>query len=414
VINDLIRPLVIQTEESLNPAVISTVERYAWLLIAATLVGMVIRRFNIPYAVALVVGGLLLEASHLGAVPHLEPEVLLFVFLPPLLFDAAFRLEASEARSLLRPVLILAVPGVFVTAILVGTVLWLVLDLSFPTALLFGSFVAATDPVAVISVFKQLKVAKHLSLTAELESLINDGMAITLYVVLLEWAVGGSFNAVESLGIFVLEIGGGLAIGGIMGFVGSRLTRFSNDHLLEMLLSVSLAYGSYLSADSIGASGALACVAAGIIHGSYGRSIGMSENTRSLLDDLWEFLGFVANAIVFLLLGVSVHPRDLLSDSWPIAVAIVAVVGARAIVTSVAGVLTPRRQDPVRTWQEAALLTWGGLRGALTAALALALPEETPHHDLLIAMAFGVVLYTLVVQGLTLPMVIRRLNLGRP
>lgn len=405
--------LLFQAHSGEQSAVIDTVQRYAWLLIAATLVGMVVRRFSIPYAVALVAGGLVIQASHVGAVPDLDPELILFVFLPPLLFDAAFRLDAREARSLMRPILILALPGVLVAAMVVGVVVWAVLDLPLSIALLFGSIVAATDPVAVIGIFQQLKVSHRMSLIAEGESLINDGMAITLYVVLLQWATSGSLDPVEGLGTFGLEVIGGIVIGGVLGLASSRLTRFVDDHLIEMLLSVSLAYGSYLTADAVGASGALACVAAGFLHGSYGRSIGMSANTRGLLDDLWEFLGFVANALVFLLLGISVHAEDLIDDAWPVTVAVAAVLATRAFVTSITGALAPRRDDPVRTWQEAALLTWGGLRGALTAALALALPPETPHREVVTAMAFGVVLFTLVVQGLTLPIVIKRLGLGR-
>lgn len=406
-------PLLLQAESAEPSDVVAVVQRYAWLLIAATLVGMVIRRFSIPYAVALVLGGLAIQVSHVGTVPDLDPELILFVFLPPLLFDAAFRLDAREARSLVHPILILALPGVLIAAVAVGLVAWVVLDLPLSIALLFGSIVAATDPVAVIGIFRQLKVAHRMSIIAEGESLINDGMAITLYVVLLQWATSGSFNPVDGLSTFGLEVLGGLAIGAALGLASSRLTAFIDDHLIEMLLSVSLAYGSYLTADAVHASGALACVAAGVLHGSYGRAVGMSANTRQLLDDLWEFLGFVANAIVFLLLGLSVHAQDLIDDAWAVTVAVVAVLVTRAVVTAVTGALTPREDDPVRTWQEAALLTWGGLRGALTAALALALPPDTPHREVVTAMAFGVVLFTLVVQGLTLPIVIRRLGLGQ-
>lgn len=405
--------LIVQIETGDQSPVVDTVQRYAWLLIAATLVGMVIRRFAVPYAVALVVGGLLIQASHVGTAPDLDPELTLFVFLPPLLFDAAFRLDAREARSLVRPIVILALPGVLMAAIVVGVVVWTALDLPLAVALLFGSIVAATDPVAVIGIFRQLKVAHRMSIIAEGESLINDGMAITLYVVLLQWVLSGSLNATEALSTFGLEVLGGLAIGAALGLASARLTAFVDDHLVEMLLSVSLAYGSYLIADEIHASGALACVSAGFLHGSYGRSIGMSVNTRALLDDLWEFFGFGANALVFLLLGLSVHAEDLIDDAWPVTVAVVAVLVTRAVVTALTGALTPRQDDPVRTWQEAALLTWGGLRGALTAALALALPPETPYREVITAMAFGVVLFTLVVQGLTLPIVIRRLKLGR-
>ncbi len=405
--------LLSQVEAEGPSEVVATVQRYAWLLIAATLVGIVVRRFAIPYAVALVIGGLLIQASHVGTVPPLNSELILFVFLPPLLFDAAFRLDASHARSLVRPIVILALPGVLLAAVTVGVVAWAVLDLPLSVALLFGSIVAATDPVAVIGIFRQLKVTHRMSVIAEGESLINDGMAITLYVVLSQWALSGSFDLPDALSVFGLEVLGGIAIGGALGLASSRLTRFIDDHLIEMLLSVSLAYGSYLAADAIHASGPLACVSAGVLHGSYGRSVGMSENTRGLLDDLWEFLGFVANALVFLLLGFSVHAEDLLDQAWPVTVAVVAVLATRAVVTALTGALTPRQNDPVRSWREAALLTWGGLRGAITAALALALPPDTPHREVVTAMAFGVVLFTLVVQGLTLPLVIRRLGLGQ-
>lgn len=148
-------------------------QQFAWLLLGAALVGMLARWVKVPYAVALVVGGLLLEESHVTQVPDLNPTVLLFVFLPPLLFDAAFRLDARELRVLLRPVLVLAVPGVLITAVVVGGALTLILDIPLATALLFGSIVAATDPVAVIGVFQGLKVSKRLAVIAEAERLLR-------------------------------------------------------------------------------------------------------------------------------------------------------------------------------------------------------------------------------------------------
>ncbi|MDP9353876.1 MAG: cation:proton antiporter, partial [Chloroflexota bacterium] len=166
-------------------AVEGVTRQFAWLLLGAALVGMLARWIRVPYAVTLVIGGLLLEESHVAQVPNLDPNVLLFVFLPPLLFDAAFRLDARELRVLLRPVLVLAVPGVLITALVVGGVLAVVLDVPLAAALLFGSIVAATDPVAVIGVFQGLKVSKRLAVIAEAESLINDGMAVTLYIVLV-------------------------------------------------------------------------------------------------------------------------------------------------------------------------------------------------------------------------------------
>ncbi len=341
------------------PGIEGVVQQYAWLLLGAALVGMLARRINIPYAVALVIGGLLLEETHVAEVPPLDPGMVLFVFLPPLLFDAAFRLDARQLRAILRPVLVLAVPGVLLTALIVGGIVWLVLDTSFAVALLFGSIVAATDPVAVIGIFHHLKVPERLGVVAEAESLINDGMAVTVYIVLLGLVITGRADASDSIVLFSREVAGGILIGAVLGFLFSRLTGTIDDHLIEMILSVALAYGSYLLAQSVEASGPLACVAAGFIHGSYGRTVGMSEQTNRLLDDLWEFMGFVANAFVFLLLGFSVNVERLLNDAWPATVAVIAVLLARVLVISIAAVTVPRDMEVIRSRAERIILTWG-------------------------------------------------------
>jgi CPA1 family monovalent cation:H+ antiporter len=357
-----------------------------------------------------VVCGVVVEETHLVNLPQLEPRVLLFVFLPPLLFDAAFRLDATELRSVARSVVLLAVPGTLATAAIVGVVLVLVLHLPLGTALLFGSIVAATDPVAVVGVFRGLNAPARLAVLVEGESLINDGVAITLYTVAVGLVSADSANVLGALGLFGREVIGGVGIGVVLGLVASRLTATIDDHLIEMTLSTALAYGSYLIAQSVDTSGALACVAAGLIHGSYGREIGMTEHNRRLLDDLWEYLGFVTNALVFLLVGFTANLPSLVGLAWPVAVSILAVFGARVLV-----ILGPPllRAGRLTSPGERAVLVWGGLRGALTITLALALPPVLAERQLLIGMAFGVVLFSLVVQGVGLPFVVRRAGLAR-
>jgi CPA1 family monovalent cation:H+ antiporter len=388
----------------------SAAVQLAWLLLGAALVGMLAHWARVPYAVALVIGGLLIAQSGIVAVPRLEPGVVLFLFLPPLLFDAAFRLDASQLRRLTRPILWLAVPGTLITAAVVGLVLSVGLGLPPGTALLFGAIVSATDPVAVVSVFARLRAPHHLTLIAEAESLANDGMAITLYTVLLGAALTGGFEPTAAVGHFLWEAVVGVALGVAFGLVFSRLTALIDDHLVEMTLSTALAYGSYLVAQSVDASGALACVAAGLVHGTYGREAWMSENTRARLDDLWEYLGFLANGLLFLLVGFSASLGELSGRAGPIALAIAAVVLARVLIIEVAARAIPERWRGL-TERERVVLIWGGLRGALTIALALSLPAETPERDLLIELAFGVVLFTLVVPGLTLAPLLRRLGL---
>ena len=386
----------------------------AWMLLGASLLGMLAWRLRVPYAVALVLAGLLVEETHLLNLPQLEPRVLLFVLLPPLLFDAAFRLDERELQSVAQAVLFLAVPGTVATAVIVALVLVLALSLSFPVALLFGSIVAATDPVAVVGVFRNVGAPTRLAVIAEGESLINDGVAITLYTVTIGLVTAGAADVAGALELFAREVVGGVAVGVILGVMFSRLTAIVDDHLIEMTLSTALAYGSYLAAQSIDTSGALACVAAGLIHGSYGREVGMSTRTRRLLDDLWEYFGFVGNAVVFLLVGFSANLASLVAAGGAVLVSIAIVFAARVLVVAGPPLLlhVSRRVQAVTSRAERAVLIWGGLRGALTITLALALPAGLPERQLLIAMAFGVVLFTLLVQGITLSLLVRRVGLA--
>lgn len=387
-------------------------QQAAWLLLGAALVGMLARLIHVPHAVALVAAGLLVGQVHVVAAPRLEPNLLLFAMLPPLLFDASFRLDARELVRLYLPVFVLALPGVVVTALVVAAALeW---PLGFPptAALLFGSVVAATDPVAVTAVFSWYKVPGRLTTVVEAESLINDGVAIALFTIISSFVLGHEARPLAFTGLVVWQLLGGVLIGAALSFACSHLASLIDDHLLEMTLSTALAYGSYLLGQALGTSGALACVTAGLIHGSYGRQVGMSEATSRLLDDLWEYLGFVANALVFLLVGFSVELAGLGAALWGIAVVVAATLLARALV-----VLPPwwfaRLGQPPFSLGERWVLTWSGLRGALTIALALALPLTAPERNRLVALAFGLVLFTLLVQALSLPALIRRAGLVR-
>ena len=399
----------------------ATVIQLAWMLLGAAILGMLAWRLSVPYAVALVLGGLVVEESHLVALPQLDPRLRLFVFLPPLLFDAAFRLDEGELRVVARPVLILAVPGTLATAGIVAFVLVLVLHLSLAEALLFGSIVAATDPVAVVGVFRNVNAPTRLAVIAEGESLINDGVAITLYTATIGLATAGSIDVLGAFGLFARQVVGGVAVGALLGLAFSRLTATIDDHLIEMMLSTALAYGSYLAAQSLETSGALACVAAGLIHGSYGREVGMSVRTRRLLDDLWEYFGFVVNAFVFLLVGFTANLASLAAALGPVLVGVAIVFASRVIVVGgpplllvfTRGLRFARRFEAITSHAERAVLIWGGLRGALTITLALALPPNLPERQLMVAMAFGVVLFSLLVQGVTLTLVVQRLGLAQ-
>lgn len=379
------------------------------LLLIASLVAIVVRRLHIPYTVALVVVGLLLTAQSAVRI-ELTPELILALFVPPLVFEAAFHLKLTELRRNMTFILVLAVPGVILTTMIVGGFLVLGTSLSLPVALVFGSLIAATDPVAVVALFRLLGVPKRLSVLVEGESLFNDGTALVLFNLMLAVALTGKFNLMGSLVEFLRVSAGGIVVGLVFGWAISRLIARIDDYLIEITLTTVLAYGSYLMAEQLHFSGVLAVVAAGLITGSLGPQ-GMSPTTRIVLYNFWEYMTFLVNSLVFLLIGLDVDIRALL-DSWqPILWAIGAVLLARIVVVYGLGWLTGRLTEPISMrWRH--VQAWSGLRGALSLALVLSLPATLgPDRFLLRTMAFGVALFTLLVQATTMRTLIRRLGI---
>lgn len=379
------------------------------LLLIVSLVAIAVRRLQVPYTVALVIVGLLLtNQSQLNL--ELTPELILALFVPPLVFEAAFHLSLNELRQNIRTIVLLAVPGVILTMLFVGGVISLGVGLSLPVALTFGALIAATDPVAVVSLFRMLGVPKRLSVLVEGESLLNDGTALVLFNLMLVIVATGQFSLALSAIDFLRISVGGIAVGLVLGWVASRLIARVDDYLIETTLTTVLAFGSYLIAEQLNFSGVLAVVAAGLINGNLGPQ-GMSPTTRIVLFNFWEYFAFLANSLVFLLIGLEVDIPALLSAWHPIAWAIGAVILARFIVVYGLSLLTRRLAEPITLrWQH--VLAWGGLRGALSLALALSLPDSFgPDRTLLRTMAFGVVLFTLLVQSTTMRPLIRRLGI---
>lgn len=379
------------------------------LLLIASLVAIVVRRLQVPYTVALVVVGLLLTSQSPLQV-DLTPELILALFVPPLVFEAAFHLNLNELRRNLNSILLLAVPGVILTMLLVGVVVSLGAGLSLPVAFTFGALIAATDPVAVVSIFRSLGVPKRLAVLVEGESLLNDGTALVLFNIMLVIVATGKFNLAMSMLDFIRISAGGLAVGIFLGWLISRLIARIDDYLIETTLTTVLAFGAYLIAEQLHFSGVLAVVAAGLINGNLGPQ-GMSPTTRIILFNFWEYVAFLVNSLVFLLIGLEVDIPALLQAWQPIVWAIGAVILARVLVVYGLSLLLRRVAEPVSLrWQH--VLTWGGLRGALSLALALSLPISFgTDRSLLRTMAFGVVLFTLLVQATTMRRLIRRLGI---
>ncbi len=378
----------------------------------AALVGLLIRRIAIPYSVALVAVGLAVALL----LPQLElevtPELVLMILLPGLVFEAALNIDLPALRRSIGSVALLAGPGVIVVALIVALTLHLGTGLPFELGIIVGAMVAATDPAAVIASFKRMGVPRRLSAMTEGESLFNDGTGLVLYALTLK-AVFTTVTAVDVLETLVVTVVVSVIIGLAAGFLASRVLALVEDHLLELTISVSAAYGTYLLADAFHESGVIATVIAGIVIGNYGRRIGISPRATEAIDTVWEFVAFLMTAIVFMLVGLSISLPGL-QDALPwIFWGIVGTLIGRAIV--VYGLLggtwwiTRRRfvKDKThRGWLH--VVFWSGLRGAVAVAMALSLPRSVPERQLLLEITFGIVLFTLLVQGMTIEPLVRR------
>lgn len=392
------------------------------LLLVVSIVAIAVRRLRIPYTVALVVVGLLITFQQPLNI-DLTPELILSLFVPPLVFEAAFHIEFRALRQNLLPILGLAIPGVLITTFLVGAIISYALGIPIATALVFGALISATDPVAVVSLFKALGAPKRLTTLVESESLFNDGTAIVVFQVMLgvalASAVGGDGSAGHETDVltavidFIRVSAGGLLIGVGMGWVIAQIIARIDDYLIETTLTTVLAFGSFLLAERFHVSGVLAVVAAGLITGNVGPK-GMSPTTKIVLFNFWEYLAFVANSLVFLLIGLDVNLREIGQTLGPIAVALAAVLISRMLVvygiTSLINLRLKQLKVPL-AYQH--VLFWGGLRGAISLALALSLPLALPDRELLRTMTFGVVLFTLLAQGTTMKYLMRWLGIGQ-
>jgi len=377
------------------------------LLLIASAVAVTARRLRVPYTVGLVIIGLAITLFNPQQV-EFTPQIIMLLLVPPLVFEAAFHIRFDDLRRDFWLILLLAVPGVVLTTLLVG---WLVswgTGLALQAALVFGALIAATDPVAVVALFRRLGAPRRLQVLLESESLLNDGTAIVMFGLMLSSALQGSFDLRQSISQFITVSGGGVVVGLIFGLSISQFIKRIDEPLVETTLTTALAFGSYLLAETLHVSGVLAVVTAGVISGNTSQRY-MSASTRLVVYNFWEYAAFLANSFIFLLVGLAIDLNLLIANWQAIAWAILAALAARVVSTygfSVFG------REISAKWKH--ILFWGGLRGAITLALALSLPEEgifIAERGRLQAMAFGVVLFTLLVQGFSMDWLAKRLKL---
>lgn len=398
----------------------SPTSTYIVLFCVATAVAIAVRPLRIPYTVALVLVGLLLGSFRAVAGVHLTRDLLFSVFLPGLLFEAAFHIRATVFRRLWVAVAALAIPGVVAAIAITSAVMTTALrgfgiapEFAWGSAMIFAAIVAATDPVAVTALFRELNVPEDLLVLVEGESLFNDGTAIVFLGLILTYVAGAPVTPLGMVGRFVVVAGGGAIVGGVVGLIAVRAIAWLDDAMIEIAITTVAAYGSFVLAENLHVSGVIATVVAGMLCGNLGRSGAMSEGTRHVLESFWEYVAFALNSVIFLLIGFEVS-LGALATSWrEIGIAYVAILVARTVVVYAGRFLyrtVTRDADGAHQAAWNVILVWGGLRGALSMVLALSLELEIAHRSLIITMTTGVVLMTLLVQGLTMAPLLRRLR----
>lgn len=386
------------------------------VLAVAMMVAIAARQIRLPYTVGLVIVGAVVALSGAGLAPHLTHDLIFDLILPPLLFEAALTLSWRELMRDSLPLLALAGVGTLISAAVVATSMT-AFGWPLPSAMVFGALIAATDPVAIIAMFKDNGVTGRTRLLVESESLLNDGAAAVLFVMALGFAQsGGADQSAAATAMTLMKIVlGGVVVGALFGAGAILVSLRTSEHVIEAALTTIAAFGSFLVAEHLHVSGVLATVTAGLIMGNLGilseKEGGyISLKGREFVLSFWDFAAFLANSVVFLLIGVDVAtiPFNVVG-AMPVAVAIGSVLAARAITVFPLSSLFLLSRWKI-SLREQLVLWWGGLRGALALALALALPDDLPQRDEIVAVTFAAVGFSIVVQGLTMPLLLRALG----
>ena len=390
------------------------------LFVIASAVAVIARRINLPYTIALVAVGLALGALQLLHPPSLTQELLYTVFLPPLIFEAAIHLRASELWRDGWPIATLVFPGVIASTLLTAAVMVPVsmhftqIDaITWPVGILFGAAVAATDPVAVVSLFNKLGAPRRLRLLIESESLLNDGTSIVVFILAMQYILGHLGTPQDAVVDFFRIVGFGLLVGTIVGLATSAVMHHVDDAMITITLTTIAAYGSFLIADKFGVSGVMSTVAAGLITGGKGLSEILFPSIRLATESFWEYIAFAMNSLIFLLMGFAVN-LTLLWELFPIIlIAYISVLTARFfVVTGTWAVFYPTHYKFPFSW--ATVMVWGGLRGALSMVLALSIPDSFALKELIVTLVFGVVLISIFIQGLTMSPLMKILGILSP
>lgn len=384
------------------------------ILIVACGVAILCRRLRLPYSVGLVAAGVCFAMLDSTIDFNVSPDLIYSVLLPPLIFEAALQLKWPLFRRDLPVTVMLAFPGVLLTGAIIAVGMHQLVGWGWLGAAMFGALIAATDPVSVVAAFRELKVEPRLGMLVESESLLNDGAAAVAFAVLVSVAHGAPLEVGGIAASLGWMVAGGLGVGVLTALAALIVAGRTDDHLVEITLTTIAAYGSFWIAEHFHMSGVLAALAAGLVVGNAGRT-GWMEGAISAagqehLDAFWEYAAFLANSVVFILIGVheANQASRLFTPASALAIGLVLVARIATVYPLCALHAASRTRVDLRHQH---ILVWGGLRGALALALALAVPDSLPEKGAIIVAAFAVVAFSIFAQGLTIPWLIGRLNL---
>ncbi len=378
------------------------------LLLISCVVAIIARRTRLPYTVGLVVVGFVLASKGIATDTHLSYNLIFDLLLPPLIFEAAFHLKWRELKPILRPVTILATAGVIVSSGIAAGLLFLTSGLSLAACLIIGIVLSATDPVSVLALLKEAKLPPRIHKLLESESLFNDGTASILFAI-TPLVLAGATSVTGVVTISVVEVVGGIGIGALVGIAAMLIAGRTNDHLVEIAMTVIAAFSSFFIAQHFHTSGILSTLTAGMVIGNLDRFGAITEKGLHEAHSFWEFACFVANSFIFILIGLDLNLWEVSSAAWATTCTIASMLIARAI--AVYGWCLPlRRTTDAVPGIVQHLLFWGGLRGALSIALVLGLPSDFPDRAIVIAAVFNAVVFSIIVQGLTVSPLIHRVK----
>ncbi len=382
------------------------VESVAILLLIAAVVAIAARRLRVPYSIGLLLTGIALAVLRFSPDIELTKQLIFTAFLPPLIFEAAFQIRWLELRKDLSVIVLLATVGVLLSAAATTVGMHFLAKWTWIAAAIFGVLIAATDPVSVIATFKDARVHGRIRLLVEAESLFNDGTAAVGFTIVLAFVFGQSVGLVGVTETLVIMIAGSLVCGAVVAGLALLLAGATDDRLVEITFTTIAAYGAFLLAEHFHLSGVLATLTAGLVLGNVGH-LAIAAKNRKAVEEFWEYAAFVANSLIFLLIGIRVAHQSYRLVLLPALIAIVVVTLGRALAIYPLSLLFARSKRRLTMGQQHVLF-WGGLRGALALALALGLPPQIVQREDIVTIAFAVVAFSILVQGLTITTLMRR------